>query len=151
MIKILVQFRLEGRVLEQQNSHQAEQLLHAFLTAWNKQDIVLASSYFTDDCIFEPSVGQLPQGHRFVGKQNFIAAARRMFADVPDAHWRCVSHFASEAHMVLEFVITGTYPDGNSLQVHGCDIFTLRDGLLCRKNSYRKCAPRLIAGVPQAI
>ena len=36
---------------------------------------------------------------------------------------------------------TGTRADGTRVEVHGCDLFTLRDGKIVLKNSYRKNRP----------
>ena len=38
-------------------------------------------------------------------------------------------------------VTTGTRADGTRVEVQGCDLFTLRDGKISLKNSYRKNRP----------
>lgn len=36
---------------------------------------------------------------------------------------------------------TGTRVDGSRVEVHGCDVFTFRDGRIALKHSYRKHRP----------
>ena len=38
-------------------------------------------------------------------------------------------------------VTTGTRADGTRVEVQGCDLFTLRDGKISLKDSYRKNRP----------
>jgi ketosteroid isomerase-like protein len=37
-----------------------------------------------------------------------------------------------------EWTLTGTSTDGEQLEVRGCDLWTFRDGLVSRKDSYWK-------------
>jgi ketosteroid isomerase-like protein len=39
---------------------------------------------------------------------------------------------------VSEWTFTGTMPDGQRVEVTGCDLFTFRDGRIAIKNSFRK-------------
>ena len=39
---------------------------------------------------------------------------------------------------VSEWTFTGTRADGSRVDVHGCDLFTFRDGKIATKDSYRK-------------
>jgi ketosteroid isomerase-like protein len=48
---------------------------------------------------------------------------------------------------VSEWTFTGTRADGTRVEVHGCDLFTFRDGKIALKNSYRKNRPSI--GTPQ--
>jgi ketosteroid isomerase-like protein len=44
---------------------------------------------------------------------------------------------------VSEWTFTGTRTDGSRVEVHGCDLFTFRDGKIAVKDSYRKNRPPL--------
>ena len=44
------------------------------------------------------------------------------------------AHFGAE-HFVTEYVMTGT-AEGKSFAIAGADVFTMRDGLVGRKDSY---------------
>ena len=68
--------------------------------------------------------------------------ARAGFAEVlttfPDAQWSNARHFVQGERGVSEWTFTGTRADGTRVEVHGCDLFTFRDGKIALKNSYRK-------------
>lgn len=44
---------------------------------------------------------------------------------------------------VSEWTFTGTRADRTRVEVHGCDLFTFRDGKIALKDSYRKNRPAL--------
>jgi steroid delta-isomerase-like uncharacterized protein len=112
--------------------------LQAFAEAWNRHDVDALMTFMADDCVFEASAGPDVCGARHAGR----AAVRRAFADVwatfPDAHWGQARHFVMGDRGVSEWTFTGTRADGSSVEVHGCDLFTFRDGKIVLKNSYRK-------------
>jgi hypothetical protein len=61
-----------------------------------------------------------------------------VFETFPDARWSNPRHFVSGNRAVSEWTFTGTRADGTRVEVTGCDLFTLRHGLVAVKNSYRK-------------
>lgn len=94
--------------------------------------------FMMDDCVFEASAGPEVCGTSYVGR----AAVEAGFSDVwkiyPDAQWRSARHFVCGDRGVSEWTFTGTQDDGTRVEVHGCDVFTFRDGKIAVKNSYRK-------------
>lgn len=112
--------------------------LDDFAAAWNRHDVDGLMTFMTDDCVFESSAGIEVCGTRFVGRD----AVRRGFAAAweafHDAEWRGARHFICGSRGVSEWTFTGTRTDGARLEVHGCDIFTFKDGKIALKNSYRK-------------
>ena len=114
------------------------EFLHAFADAFNRHDLDAIMAFMTPDCVFEASGGPDVCGTRYVGRE----AVRRAFADVwatfPDAAWSDARHFMCGDRAVTEWTFTGTRRDGDRIEVHGCDLFTLRDGKIALKNSYRK-------------
>jgi hypothetical protein len=50
-------------------------------------------------------------------------------------------HFVNGDRGVSEWTFTGTHVEGTRVEVHGCDLFTFRDGKIALKNSYRKNRP----------
>jgi ketosteroid isomerase-like protein len=44
------------------------------------------------------------------------------------------AHFGAE-HFVTEYVMSGSV-DGRSFAIHGADVFSLRDGVIARKDTY---------------
>ena len=119
--------------------------LQAFADAWNRHDADALMSFMTDDCVFDSSAGPEVWGTRAEGR----AAVRAAYADVwstfPDARWADARHFVCGDRGVSEWSFTGTRADGTHVEVHGCDLFTFRDGQIALKNSYRKNRPSIAA------
>lgn len=113
-------------------------LLQAFAEAWNRHDIDALMSFMTDDCVFESSAGPDVCGTRYAGRDAVRAGYLDVFATFPDAQWRHPRHFIQGDRGVSEWTFTGTRADGTRVEVHGCDVFTFRDGKIAVKNSYRK-------------
>ena len=117
--------------------------LQAFADAWNRHDVDALMSFMTDDCVFETSAGSDVCGTRYVGRASVRAAFADVWATFPDAHWGNAHHFVCADRGVSEWTFTGTRTDGTRVEVHGCDLFTFRDGRIQVKNSYRKNRPAL--------
>ena len=117
------------------------EMLDAFADAFNRHDVDAVMSFMTDDCVFEASAGPEICGSRFSGRDAVRAAFAGVWATFPDAHWSHARHFVQGDRGVSEWTFTGTRADGTRVEVHGCDLFTLRDGKIALKNSYRKNRP----------
>lgn len=116
-------------------------LLDRFAEAWNRHDLDALMSMMTDDCVFEASAGPEVNGQRSEGREAVRAAYAAVFAAFPDAQWRNPRHFIAGNRAVSEWTFTGTQRDGTQVTVNGCDLFTVRDGQIAVKNSYRKNRP----------
>jgi steroid delta-isomerase-like uncharacterized protein len=119
------------------------QVLQAFADAWNCHDVDALMSFMTEDCVFESSAGDDVCGTRYVGREAVRAAFAQVWAVFPDAHWGNARHFVHHDRGVSEWTFCGTRADGSRVEVHGCDLFTFRDGKIFLKNSYRKNRPPL--------
>ncbi len=95
-------------------------------------------SMMTDDCVFQASAGPHADGQRSEGKPAVRAAFAAVFDAFPDARWGNPRHFVAGSRAVSEWTFTGTHKDGKYVEVTGCDLFTLQDGKIAIKNSYRK-------------
>ena len=127
--------------------HVTTELLQAFADAFNRHDVEAVMSYMTEDCVFEASAGPEVCGTRYVGRVAVRAAFAEVWAIFPDAQWSNARHFVCGKRGVSEWTFTGTRADGTRVEVHGCDLFTFRDGRISLKNSYRKNRPAL--GTPR--
>jgi steroid delta-isomerase-like uncharacterized protein len=117
------------------------QLLQAFADAFNRHDADAILSMMTGDCVFEASAGSSVDGERSEGPPAVRAAFAAVFAQYRDAHWGNARHFVAGDRGVSEWTFTGTMADGRRVEVHGCDLFTFRNGKIAVKNSYRKNRP----------
>jgi ketosteroid isomerase-like protein len=113
-------------------------LLDAFADAWNRHDVEAILAMMTPDCIFEASRGPEVKGKVYRGRDEVRGGVEEVFATFPDARWNQPRHFVAGDRGVSEWVFTGTGPDGVRVEVQGCDLFTLTDGKIAVKNSYRK-------------
>ena len=121
------------------------EVLQDFADAWNRHDIDALMSFMTEDCVFEASAGPDVCGTRYAGRQAVRAGYAEVWATFPDAHWANARHFVSGDRGVSEWTFTGTRADGTRVEVHGCDLFSFRDGRIALKNSYRKNRPSAAA------
>lgn len=119
------------------------EVLQAFADAWNRHDVDALMSFLTEDCVFEASAGTEVCGTRYVGREAVRASFAEVWATFPDAHWGNARHFVRGDRGVSEWTFTGTRTDGARVEVHGCDLFTFRDGKIALKDSYRKNRPPL--------
>lgn len=117
-------------------------LMVEHINAWNSHDLDALMRLFTTDAVFEGSGGPDIGGQRFEGETAVRAAFAGVFDRMPDAHWGDGRHYViNPGYCVSEWTLTGTLADGSRLEVNGCDFLTVRDGLISRKNSYRKQRP----------
>ena len=116
-------------------------VLQAFAEAWNRHDIDALMAFMAEDCVFESSAGPEVCGTRYAGREAVRAGFMEVWATFPDAHWGNARHFVQGERGVSEWTFTGTCADGSHVEVHGCDLFTFRDGKIALKNSYRKSRP----------
>ncbi|MDM0030895.1 nuclear transport factor 2 family protein [Variovorax sp. J22P271] len=119
--------------------------LQAFADAWNSHDAEALMSFMTDDCVFEASAGPDICGTSHIGTEAVRAAFSDVWKTFPDARWLDPRHFVCGDRGVSEWTFAGTRADGSRVEVHGCDVFTFREGKIAVKNSYRKNRPALPA------
>lgn len=125
------------------NTKVTSETLQAFAEAWNRHDVDALMSFMTDDCVFEASAGPDLCGTRDAGPEAVRAGFAKVWATYPDAQWRNARHFVHGERGVSEWTFTGTRADGTRVEVHGCDLFTFREGRIALKDSYRKNRPDL--------
>jgi steroid delta-isomerase-like uncharacterized protein len=119
------------------------ELLETFADAWNRHDLDALMFFMTRDCVFESSAGPDVCGTRYEGEEAVRAGYAQVWTTFPDAHWGNARHFVCGDRGVSEWTFTGTRDDGTRIEVHGCDLFTFRNGKIALKNSYRKNRPPL--------
>jgi ketosteroid isomerase-like protein len=110
--------------------------LRDFAAAWGRADIETLMAFMTPDCVYSASVGPEP-GETFVGREAVRAGFLKLLAHDSD----CVSE-PGEMRIVGDWgVFTWGFRRPSAVGgqlVRGCDLFQFRDGLVVRKDSYRK-------------
>ena len=112
--------------------------LEAFGDGWNRHDVDYLMTFMTDDCVFETSAGRDVHGTRYVGRERVREGFANVFKRFPDVEFRDARHFVSGDRGASEWIFAGTTPDGKKVEVHGCDLFTFRDGKIAVKASFLK-------------
>ena len=111
--------------------------------AFNRHDVEGVMAYFADDCVFNAVGGPEVYGTRFVGRDAIAAAFSGVWQGMSDAHWDHHGHFVCEDRAVSEWTFSGTNGNGSRVEAEGCDLFTIRDGKIVRKQAFRKNRPLL--------
>ncbi|MEZ5091391.1 nuclear transport factor 2 family protein [Nocardioides sp.] len=115
------------------------QMLRDLVAAFNDHDLDRVMTFFTDDCVLEMPRGTEPWGTRFEGRDDVRAGLAQRFAGLPDVHYGDDQHWLYGDHAVSTWLLTGTSPAGERVEVRGCDLFDLGpDGRIQRKDSYWK-------------
>jgi steroid delta-isomerase-like uncharacterized protein len=117
----------------------AAALLEAFADAWNRHDLEALLALCTDDCVFETAAGPLECGARHVGKDALRSALPAAWRTWPDARWADATHVVAPGGRAFsEWTFRGTDARGVVTEVRGVDLFEIRDGLIARKDTFRK-------------
>jgi ketosteroid isomerase-like protein len=112
--------------------------LDGIAAAFNAHDIDKVVSYFADDCSLDMPRGREPHGSRYTGLAEVRRGLLTRFESTPDVHYGDVEHFVDGDTGVSKWLLTGTTPAGDRIEVRGCDFYTFRDGKVVRKDSYWK-------------
>lgn len=119
-------------------SQASPQTLRDFTATFNTRDLDAVMDYFTDDAVFDSPRGHEPWGTRFAGKDRVREGLAARFAGLPQLHYGDDEHFVIGDRGFSSWTLTGTTPDGQSLEVGGCDLWTFREGLILKKDSFWK-------------
>ncbi len=117
---------------------EAVRMLKSISKAFDEHDLEGIMVHFADDAVFEGPRGTDPWGTRFVGPEAIRAAFVARFSAIPDIRYQQDDHFVDHARGASEWTLSGTATDGQRIEVRGCDLWTLRDGRVVKKDSYWK-------------
>lgn len=115
------------------------EVLVQLLDAFNAHDLDRIMEFFSADCVLETPRGENPWGTRFDGPDAVREGLAQRFSGLPDVHYGEDEHWRCGEHGVSRWLLTGTTTGGESVRVHGCDLFDFdADGRIRRKDSYWK-------------
>ena len=115
--------------------------LHAIqeITAgFDTHDLARIMSYFAEDAVYEGPRGPDRWGQRFTGREAVARAFAARFAGIPDVRYTKDEHFVDGSRGASAWTLTGRTVEGVELDLRGCDLWTFRDGLVVKKDSYWK-------------
>lgn len=116
----------------------ALRMLRSITTAFDQHDLDGILVHFADDAVFDSPRGPEPWGQRFVGTTAIREAFAGRFSGIPDVRYRDDEHFVDGDRGASEWTLSGTLATGQGIEVRGCDLWTIRDGKIVRKDSYWK-------------
>ena len=116
-------------------------MLEEIATAFDTHDLDGIMSHFADDAVFDGPRGGEMWGARFVGREAVRRAFAARFAGIPDVRCQDDSHFADG----IGARRSGRCPAPRltaSGSRSGCDLWTLRDGQIVKKDLFWKIRTR---------
>jgi len=116
----------------------AMQMLRSIAAGFDRHDLEAIMEHFADDAVFDSPRGAEPWGNRFLGKEAVREAFAGRFSGIPDVRYQQDDHFVDGDRGASEWTLSGTTTDGQRIEVRGCDLWTLRDGKVVKKDSYWK-------------
>ena len=119
----------------------AVRMLESIAKAFDEHDLEGIMVHFADDAVFEGPRGPDPWGTRFSGREEVRQAFAARFAGIPDIRYQQDEHFVDGDRGASEWTLSGTTTEGQRIEVRGCDLWTLREGKVVRKDSYWKIRP----------
>jgi ketosteroid isomerase-like protein len=117
---------------------EAMAMLQSIATAFDEHDLDGIMAHLADDAVFEAPRGPEPWGTRFEGLAEIRQAFAARFSGIPDIRYQQDRHFVDGDRGASEWTLSGTTTDGERIEVRGCDLWTLRDGQVLKKDSYWK-------------
>ena len=116
----------------------AVRMLEQIAAGFDSHDLDGIMAHFADDAVFDGPRGSDTWGTRFVGREAIRQAFAARFAGIPDVRYREDSHFVDGDRGASEWTLSGTTTQGERIEVRGCDLWTLRDGRIVKKDSFWK-------------
>ena len=113
-------------------------MLREIAAAFDRHDLDAIMAHFTDDAVFESPRGAQRWGTRFEGKAAVRDAFAGRFSGIPDVRYTDDQHFVDGDRGASEWTLSGTTTDGVRIEVRGCDLWTFRDGMVVKKDSFWK-------------
>jgi ketosteroid isomerase-like protein len=114
------------------------EILREVAAGFDRHDLEAILRHFADDAVFESPRGPDPWGQRFVGIDDVRDAFAARFSGIPDIRYTDDDHFVDGDRGASEWTLSGTMIDGTRIEVRGCDLWTVRDGRIIKKDSYWK-------------
>ena len=110
--------------------------LKQFSDTWDSGDVDAILAFFTEDCVFQPSVEETPN-RIFRGKAEVAEEFRRIFARDDGYESRSGLHFVCGSMGYCEWsLVVRETPE--LVEIRGCDFFEFSGDLIARKDAYRK-------------
>lgn len=127
---------VEQKVVQQAPpSNEHVELVNQYFEHFNNHDWEKMAAMYLDPADFkDPSLGA---GVVKQTREETIGKYVELNAIFPDLHDELIQIYPSgEKHVIVEFVSTGTAPDGSTFELPICTIFTFEDGKIAKDYTY---------------
>lgn len=114
-----------------------ETIIREVSSAWGRRDLETIMKFVAEDCVYSASVGPEP-GETFVGREAVRAGFAKLLAHDSDGVAEPGEMRSAADWVVSTWGYRKRRPDGEHHVVRGCDLFVLRNGLIVRKDAFRK-------------
>lgn len=130
MSMLLILAACSSLSIQDNNASAARKVFDAF----NKHDWKVMTSLYAEQALFlDPSFGK-----EFVSKSRSETVAKyaEMEKMFPDIHDEVTGLYASENTITVEFISTGTAPDGTKFVLPIVSVLTFKEGLIIKDATY---------------
>ena len=114
-----------------------EQIIREVSAAWRRSDLETLMKFVADDCVYSASVGPEP-GETFTGRDAVRKGFSKLLAHDDDGVGEPGEMWSFDDKVVSTWGFRKTGKDGQPVLIRGIDVFTLRDGLIAKKDAFRK-------------
>jgi len=115
------------------------ELLRRFGKAFNRGDVDAIVACVTDDFEWVMAAGpEAPHGRIVRGPDGMRAALAERDRALANMRFSETDVFQAGERVVGTFRMTATRADGTPVDLRGCDLYTIRDGRIARKDTYWK-------------
>src|SRR5579871_4592338 len=104
-----------------------------FGSAWNSNNADLVASYFTDDGVYDASVGPDHLGKTYVGREQIRSGVQAFFDRFPGGKFENLKVVVSGNIGTFEWNFVTTDSNGVSITTAGCDLLEFRDDMVVKK------------------
>lgn len=119
------------------STDQTRAVIDSFNEAFNRHDVDAVMALMTDDVIFG-STGPAPDGEIVTGQRAVREVWERLFSSTPGAWFDAIDVFACGDRCTVRWLFTFDKANPGAGNVHGVDVFKVRDGKVAEKLSYVK-------------
>ena len=109
-----------------------------FGSAQNSGNADLVASFFADDGIYHASVGPDRLGKTYVGRDEVRKGVKAFFDRFPDGKFENLKVVVQGNLGTFEWDFVASDASGKRVVTAGCDLLEFRDGMVTKKNAFRK-------------
>lgn len=109
-------------------------LVETYFDHFNKHDWKAMADLYVDTAeMKDPSIG--PENVKMT-KADIISKYSELEQMIPDVKDSIINIYSAGNNVIVEFISSGTAPDGSKFQLPICTVFEIKDGKICKDLTY---------------